>query len=453
MLEIRKKDSAAILQSLGGGVVPRTGLEHIVVGRKGEIEQFIRELNSIRDGAASTKFIIGDFGSGKTFLLYLFRHIALKQRFVVADADFTPERRLYASDGKAVALYTEMMKNLSTATKPDGGALQALIDRWVNGMQTQVVNEQALQGLPFNDPRLVQGVQASIRSAMNELEHLSGGYDFAEVINAYYRGYVEDNESLMRAALRWLRGEYSSRTDARRDLGVKTVIGDDNWYEYVKVMASFVTAIGYAGLVINLDEAINLYKISHSQNRAKNYELLLSIYNDTMQGKVSHLYALVGGTPEFLNDERRGLASYEALKSRLALNKFETEQFRDLTQPVIKLTTLRPEELLALMQKLRDIHASHYAFPPAVTDSELQGFLVRLMSRPGAQQFLTAREVVRTLLMALNILFQNPGMDKSGVFNSAADQAELAPPPVLPDIEDASSPAPPAARGRFQTQL
>lgn len=449
MLELKKKDSTAILQSFGGGVVPRTGLEHVVVGRKLEIEQFVRELSTVKEGAAGTKFVIGDFGSGKTFLLYLVRHIALKQRFVVADADFTPERRLFASDGKGVALYSELMKNLSTVTKPDGGALQAIIDKWVSGMQTRVVSDLGLQGAAFNDPRLVQGVQDAIHTAMGKLEHLTGGYDFAEVLNAYYRGHVTDNDALTKAALRWLRGEYTSRSDARRDLSVKEIIGDDNWYDYVKVLARFVTEIGYAGLVVNLDEAINLYKITHSQNRSKNYELILAIYNDTMQGKVEHLYVLVGGTPEFLSDERRGLSSYEALKSRLQLNRFETEQFRDLTQPVIKLATLRPEELLALTHKLRDIHAKHYNYTPTVTDSDLAGFLAKLMSRPGAKQYLTAREVVRTLLMALNILFQNPTMIKESVFDTAAGQAELAPAPVVPDIEDE---APALINSRFQVQ-
>lgn len=444
---IKKKDSAAILQSLGGGVVPRTGLEHVVVGRRAEIEQVLRELEMVKAGASIIKFVIGDFGSGKTFLLYLIRHVALRQRFAVADADFTPERRLYANDGKAVALYTELVKNLSIATRPDGGALQVIIDRWVSEIQTQVANQLNLQGAAFNDPRLVQGVYAAIRTAMVQVEHMSGGYDFAEVINAYYRGYVEDNDALMKAALRWMRGEYQTRSDARRDLGVREIIHDGNWYDYLKVMATFVTAIGYAGLVVNLDEAINLYKISHAQNRNKNYEFILSIYNDVMQGRVSHLYVLFGGTLEFLSDERRGLYSYEALRSRLAPNKFETGQFRDLNQPVLKLTPLRPEELLALMQKLRDIHAVHYGYEPTVTDAEIQAFLTRIMSRPGAQHFLTAREVVRTFLQALNILQQNPEMDKTAILGHWADQAALAPPPVVPEIEDAP---PPRANSRFQ---
>lgn len=433
---IKKKDSAAILQSLGGGVVPRTGLEHIVVGRKAEIEQFLRELETVKSGASAVKFIIGDFGSGKTFLLYLVRYVALRQRFVVADADFTPERRLYATDGKAVALYTELMRNLSTTTRPDGGALQVIIDRWVSEMQTQVANQLNLQGVAFNDPRLVNGVQAAIRTAMAQVEHMSGGYDFAEVINAYYRGYVEDDEQLMKAALRWLRGEYQTRSDARRDLGVRDIIHDGNWYDYLKVMATFVTAIGYAGLVIILDEAINLYKISHAQNRNKNYEVILAIYNDVMQGRASHLYVLFGGTPEFLADERRGLYSYEALRSRLAPNKFQTEQFRDLNQPVLRLSPLRPEELLVLMQKLRDIHAVHYSYEPTVTDADIQGFLAHILSRPGAKEFLTTREVVRTFLQALNILQQNPGMNKAAVLGQWAQQVELAPPPVVPEVED-----------------
>jgi len=422
-LNIRKKDSTAILQSLGSGVVPRTGLEHIVVGRAAEIRQMIKELENVAEGAAAVKFLAGSFGSGKSFLLALIRQIALAKKFVVAEADFSPDRRLYG-EGKGVATYTALMNGLTTQSRPDGQALPAIIERWISQVQTEVANREGLAGVAFDDPAFVTKVQAQIRSILTQIEGLTGGFDFAEVVNAYYRGYAQDNEELTRSALRWLRAEYKARSDARRDLGVRGIIDDANWYDHLKVFASFVTQIGYAGLVVELDEAINLYKISHAQNRSKNYEVILNIFNDAQQGRAGHVYLVFAGTPEFISDERRGLSSYEALKRRIQTNPFETEVFRDLEQPVMTIPPLLPEELLTLLLKLRTIHSCHHGVEPLVAEAQVQTFLAQLLSRPGARQYLTAGDVVRSFLHALNLLQQNPNMDRTAVFTGAAQEAE-----------------------------
>jgi len=421
-LMIRKRDSQAILQSLVSGVVPRRGLEHILVGRAAETRQVLRELNAVEEGAAIVKFISGPFGSGKSFFLSLVRHIALAKRFVVCDVDFSPERRLYGN-GYGVSTYATLMNTLSTQSRPDGQALQAIIERWIQQIEAHVADEIGGQARP-GSPDFVEAVGQKVRETLLLMEDLTGGFDFAEVLNAYDRGYIDDNQNLSRAALRWLRGEYSTRTEARNDLGVRTIISDANWYDYLKVISRFVRAIGYAGLIVLFDEAINLYKITHAQNRAKNYEVVLQMFNDAHQGRTEGMYVLFGAVPEFITDERRGLFSYEALKSRLQTNPYETDEYRDLSQPVMQLAPLRPEELLVLLQKLRDIHAIHYDYAPTVLDEELEAFLRQMFSRPGADRFLTVRDVVKALLYALNILEQNPERSKSEIFQLASRKAD-----------------------------
>lgn len=413
-MKINKRDFAAILNSLNGGVVPNRGIQHIMVGRTEEARQIMLDLDQVKTGASIIKFFIGPFGSGKSFIQGFIKQLAFNEKFVVSNADFTAQRRLYASDGKGVATYSELMRNLATGTSPEGGALPAILDKWIS----QVVETQGLVygGADLEDPHFVLQVENAIKEQAAQMDSLTGGYDFAAILVKYFQGFVDDNEDLQRRALRWLRGEYGTRTEAKADLGVRQIINDSNWYDYIKVFSQFVKQLGYSGLVLNLDEAINLYKIIHAQAREKNYETLLQIFNDTLQGQVEGLYITFGGTPEFLEDPRRGLFSYGALKRRLATNKYETSTHRDLLQPVIKLTPLKSDEIFLLLQRLRDIHAGYYGYQPQVTDEEIKSYIIKLYQRPGASEHLSVGDAAREYLGALNIIYQNPDYDKALIF-------------------------------------
>lgn len=415
-MNIKKRDSTAILNSLSGGVVPSRGLQYILVGRTQEATQILKDLNEVKKGSSVVKFFIGSFGSGKSFIQALIQQIAFKENFVVTKADFTPERRLYGSDQKAVALYTELMKNLSISTVPDGGALSTIIDKWINDVQAQVVQMRGYQSIELTNPTFIADVETEITRIVSKMDVYTGGYDFARILTRYYQGFIQDDSELQRKALRWIRGEYRTKMEARTDLGVRDVINDDNYYNYIKILSQFVRQIGYSGLVINFDEAINLYKITHPHTREKNYETILKIFNDTLQGNMEGLYINFGGTLEFLEDERRGLFSYGALKRRLETNRFETTEFRDLSQPVIKLKPLKHEETYVLLQKLRDIHSAHYGYQSTVTNEEMKQFIQQEYARPGALENLTVGEVVRGFLGALNILHQNQHYDRSQIF-------------------------------------
>lgn len=405
MAAIPKRLSTALLGSLGAGVVPRVGLEYVAVGRAAEVGALLTDLENVGEGGAAFRFVVGRYGSGKSFLLQLLRNYAMDRNYVVADVDLSPERRLVGSRGEGLATFRELARNLSTRTRPDGGALVAVLERWIAGIQAQVLAET---GMRPTDLAVTDAVEARIFQVASAMEELVYGFDFATVLSAYWRGHRLGNDDLKDAALRWLRGEFTTKTDARAALGVRTYIDDDSWYEHVKLLASFVSAVGYKGLIVFIDEAVNLYKITHSASRLANYEKLLAMFNDTMQSKATRLGIVVGGTPQFVEDSRRGLYSYEALRSRLADSRFARDGLVDMAGPVLRLQVLSHEEIFLLLTRLRDIHAAHYGYVATLESAELQQFMQEVVNRMGAEELLTPREVVRDFITLLNLLQQNP---------------------------------------------
>lgn len=412
---IKPKEATSIINSLIGGVVPKIGVQHITVGRSSEINAMVTALDEVKNGHSMVKFWIGDFGSGKSFMLHLLNTVALKQKFVVANADFTPDNRLYSNDGKGVALYAAIMDNIAIQTKPEGGALPTLLEKWIEQSITKTAEENAIPFSEIRSEKYLVLIQNNIMKTINEITEV-GGFDFGTVVMKYYEGYIKDDEGLRRNALKWLKGEYNTKTEARQDLDVREVINDLNYYDMLKNFCKLFVSMGYSGFMINLDEAINLYKISTSSMREKNYEKILSIYNDCFQGKVSNLFINFAGTKEVLDNPRRGFFSYDALKTRLSINKFETAEIRDFAQPVIRLLPLDHNEIFVLLKKLKEIFDFNYKCKIDISDDEIQHFMEELFNKPGASEFLTPREVIRDFLNILNIIRQNPTVDKNSLF-------------------------------------
>lgn len=427
---VPKRVAAVIINSLKGGVVPRIGLPYITVGREAEIRALLTDLSLIADGGASFRFLVGRYGSGKSFLLQTIRTHAMGEGFVVADADLSPERRLQGGQGQGLATYRELMRNLSTKTRPEGGALMLILDRWISNLQMQVAGElgagaaapggaattgstpvpngaTATGGAP-NDPALNQAVEARIREQVASLEEMVHGFDFARLLTLYYRAVVDGNDELKGNVARWFRGEYRTKTEARQELGVSIIIGDDDWYDYVKLFAQFLKGAGYQGMLVLIDELVNLYKIPNSVTRQYNYEKILTMYNDTLQGKAHHLGIIMGGTPQSIEDRRRGVFSYEALRSRLTQGRFAAEGMRDMLAPIIHLHPLTYEELLVLIEKLQQIHAGYFGYEARLNESDLVQFLQIEFGRVGADTHLTPREVIRDFIELLDIAYQNP---------------------------------------------
>jgi predicted house-cleaning noncanonical NTP pyrophosphatase (MazG superfamily) len=408
MPTIPKRVSTALINSLSAGVVPRIGLEHIAVGREKEMTALSQDLDNIAEGGAAFRFILGRYGAGKSFMLQLLRNQALEQGFVVADVDLSPERRLAGTNNQSVATYRELMPKLSTRTRPDGGALVAILEGWINDIQNQVAQDT---GMRPKDQGFDDKVEDKIREIIKDIEGLVHGFDFANVIISYWRGYRLDDDAKKEAALRWLRGEFSTKTEAKLALEERvSIIDDESWYDYIKLLAKFVSDIGYKGLLVLIDEVVHLYKISHTLSRQKNYDKILAMFNDTRAGGAEHLGIFMGGTPQFLEDKRRGLYSDEALRTRLTKSRFVENGLQDTSEPVIRLETLTPEDILQILQRLTNIHAVHYNYKNTLKKAELQEFIKEVVNRLGTEDFLTPREVVRDFITILNLRHQNPSI-------------------------------------------
>ena len=415
---IRPKDRDAVIQSLRAGVVPRMGQHLIQVGRTREIETLISDIDRVADGGSGFRLVIGEYGAGKTFFLNLVRDMAMAKKLVVASADLNPDRRLHASGGQARSLYAELMRNLSTRTKPDGGALSGIVEKFI----ATAKSEATASG---------QATETVIRQKLAHLTELVNGYDFADVIAAYWRGFEQDNETLKSDAIRWLRGEFSTKTDARQALGVRAIVDDAAVYDQLKLMARFVRLAGFGGLLINLDELVNLYKLANTQARNANYEQILRILNDSLQGTAVGLGFILGGTPDFLMDTRRGLYSYPALQSRLAQNSFAANGLVDFSGPVLRLSSLMQEEFFVLLQKIRHVYATGNPEKHLLPDTGIESFMAHCAKRIGDSYFRTPRTTITAFINLLAVLEQNP---------EATWQTLLGTIEVLPDTGDIAAP-------------
>lgn len=414
---VPKRILNSLLASVAAGVVPRAGAPYIAIGRKDEIAAFLSDLEAVNEGGGAMRFLIGRYGSGKSFLMQLVRGYALERDFITADADLSPERRLYGSGGAGVATYRELIKNLASKSNPDGGALPRLIARWIDGLQSRLRAE----GHDPTSPDFERWLSDAVASELREMEFLVGGFDFSRVVAAYYRAYTAGDEARKSACLRWLRGEFTTKTEARSELGinVSVIIEDENWYDFIKLWAALVRRMGYRGLVVFIDECVNLYKITHRVSRENNYEKILSMFNDTLQGRAPGLEIILGGTPQFLEDTRRGLFSYEALRSRLCDSRFALDGYKNLLGPVIRLRRLSDDELFALITRLTALHAQNYGWTPRITNEEMVQFLNICLERAGADSMITPREMLRDYMTVLNILMQNPQAHFSDIVGNA----------------------------------
>ena len=417
-VRVPRRIAAVIINSLKGGVVPRIGLPYITVGREREIQALLHDLELVADGGASFRFLVGRYGAGKSFLLQTIRTHAMGNGFVVADADLSPERRLQGGQGQGLATYRELVRNLSTKTRPEGGALSLVLDRWVAALRER------------EDP------EAELASQLEPIRELVCGFDFTEVLRGYWRASLEGDEERRARSVRWLRGEYRTKTEARAEVGVNACITDDTWYEYLKLFAQFLVGAGYRGLVVLVDELVNLYKIPNATSRQYNYEKILTMYNDTLQGKAHHLGIIMGGTPQSIEDRRRGVFSYEALRSRLSQGRFASAGLADMLAPVIHLEPLTYEELLVLIEKLADIHAGYFGYERALTEPQLVSFLKAEFGRVGADTHLTPREVIRDFIELLDIVCQNPEADVDALLKTDMFSGAVSAPTVAAGAQD-----------------
>ncbi|MDE6874333.1 MAG: ATP-binding protein [Lachnospiraceae bacterium] len=425
-MKIPKRIAQVVINSLKGGVVPRIGLPYITVGRETEIAALLHDVDIIAEGGASFRFIVGKYGSGKSFLLQTIRNYVMDRNFVVVDADLSPERRLQGTKGQGLATYKELIRNMSTKTRPEGGALTLILERWIGSVQGAVM---AQGGTEPDSEEFAAEVEKKIYEVIGTLQEMVHGFDFAKLLAMYYRAYLEGDDETKAHVVKWFRGEYAGKSEAKAELGVNIVVTDEDWYEYIKLFAFFLKQAGYTGMLILIDELVNIYKIPNSITRQYNYEKILTMYNDTLQGKAKYLGIIMGGTPQCIEDTRRGVYSYEALRSRLSSGRFGGEDVKDMLAPVIKLAPLTNEEMLVLIEKLADIHAGLFEYGQRLTQDDLITFIKIEFGRIGADTNITPREVIRDFIELLNIVCQNPELTVekllgSGEFSYAKAEPE-----------------------------
>jgi len=424
---IREKERSAILAALGAGVVPALGLAHVQVGRRAEVEAMLGDLQRIESGSASCRFVMGPYGAGKSFFLNLVRSVAMERRFVVLRADITLDRRLSGSGGAARALVTELLRSTATRARPEGGALGAIVERWVGEVAGAGASDDA-------------SVAARIADALRPLQEFVGGYDFVTVVTAYHRAHAAHDSPAQEAAIRWLRAEYSARTDAKRDLGVRTIVDDENWYDHLKLLSAFFRLAGYQGLLVCIDELVVLsHRLNHKGARERNYEAILRILNDALQGSAEGIGFLFAGTDECVIDRRRGLCSYEALATRLSPNRFMRDGLVDFSGPVVRLSALSPEDCFVLLHNVRRVFMRGENEERLLPEAGIVAYLESCRRRMGSAYFQTPRETVRDFIGLLNVLEQNPSADwrslidqvRTTASSAAAEEAH-----AEPDVDD-----------------
>lgn len=401
--QVPKRVASTIVNALKGGVVPRVGLEYITVGRTREIDAILLDVDIIEDGGATFRFIVGRYGSGKSFLLQTIRNYATAKGFAVMDADLSPERRFAGTKGQGLATYKELIRNMSVKSKPDGGALPLVLERWISGIQTSVAQDCSPDSPDFNHL-----VEKRIYQVTNDLEGMVNGFEFAKAIISYWHAFRDGNDAMKSNVLKWFRGEYASRKDAATELGINWIVTDETWYDFLKIIATFMVGAGYKGTLIMVDELVNIFKIPNSISRQNNYEKILTMYNDALQGKAHHIGFLMGCTPQCVEDRYKGIFSYEALRSRLSEGHFASEGYMDLSAPIIRLEMLSQEEMYVLVERLRDIHAQLYDYEPRLTHEDMLYFLTIEYNRVGAETHITPREIIRDFIEVAGILHQNP---------------------------------------------
>lgn len=412
---VPKRILSRLMNSLSAGVVPRSGAPYIAIGRQDELSSLLSDLDKTGEGESSMRFLIGRYGSGKSFLIQLMRGYALDRGFVTADCDLSTERKLCGTNGAGIATYRELLRNLATKSSPDGGALPIILSSWISDIKSSV----AASGINTDSEEFNSSVRSRIFSSVRELESGVGGFDLSLVLSTYFEACEAGDDEKRSSCLRYMRGEFTTKTEARAQIpGIGSIIGDDNWYDSIKLITRLITSIGYKGLVVFIDECVNLYKIPNRISRENNYEKLLLMFNDTLEGRADHLMLVFGGTPQFLEDRRRGLFSYEALRSRLSDSRYDTGEFKNMIGPVIRLRRLSDNELYALILRVTALHAEYYSWEPRLSEEDPKVFLSAATSAAGADLMITPREIIRDYISILNILYQNPNVKFTDIVTS-----------------------------------
>ena len=395
--KINKRIAKTVLHALSGGTVPDNGLPYIAVGRRDEVAALTQDMEQVAEGYSTFRLLEGPYGTGKSFMLKLVKNEALLRGFVVMECELAPERKLCGTKREGLETYRCLMSRMSTRTCPGGNALEEVLDTWLDGCRERAA-EEGIEG----EQELLDAVLKYGQPLKKKLTALPHGFDFYEVFWIYIKSALTGGLDQKDRALRWMRGEYRNRTEAKKALKVNAVIEDGDWFSYLKLWAVLVREIGYTGLYVLLDELTQITRnIVHSTTREHNFERLLSIYNDCYGNEARYMGMILCGIPSSIHDSKRGIFSYEALKSRLSNSSLQGEDLYHA--PVIRLSMLTAEEFVTLLERLEAMHALLHEREGYFTEEERIRFVNHEYHRIAASNHLTPREFIRDFLTILDL--------------------------------------------------
>lgn len=417
---IPKRKAIVLLNALQGGVVPRVGLGYISVGREQEINALLRDIEVIENGGSTFRLISGNYGTGKTFLIQTIKEYLLDKGFVTCDCDLSPERCFIGTNGKnkGLATFQKLVSNISIKTCPEGGALQYILDDFIS----KIVMDEENNTSAASNINSKESARKSFQKFLIPFRTKVHGIEFTNILLRYYDAYQSNDFDEINRCLKWLKGEYRLRSEVKNDFGSSIMITDDDWFDFLDLYVTLFKIIGFKGLFIMFDEVINLFRIINPSYRLKNYEKVLNMYNDTLQGKVKNVGIILAGTPESIYDSTKGLFSYEALKSRLYFANPLQTKINPLS-PIITLSPLTQSDLVVLLERLSVIHSEVTGYNNEISLEEILSFLQYVYGH--SEVVATTRSIIRDFLNLLNTKNDDNSLSFEDVLKNIAPSSDI----------------------------
>lgn len=384
-------NAESIINALKNGNVPPEGVGEICVGRERELEEFDKIFSKVKDGAAVTRFLNGEFGSGKSFFLKLLEERALADNFVVAKVTLSRD----VPFNKFEVVYRSIVASLRCKT---GTSLEHIIEKWTTQLRMMALRETTD---PYQQERIV------IDNINNDLKEVrKHATTFAAAIENYYKLSARGDQETAKYAMAWLSGEKNIPYTIKRQFGVKGDIDRENAFKYLEALSSFLMALKYSGLIILIDEAEHIMTLHTKKLRDTAYDYMRFIYDECSLGRFHNTLFIFAGTPEFFEDPKMGVPSYTALNERIE-DVLNTE-FKDLRKPIIRLDGFKKDNLMELSDRLISMHEEVYEWEAKPVRESLDGIIARHEANAELTGYISPRNFVKSFISVLDVVQQNP---------------------------------------------
>lgn len=384
-----------IIDSLRNGTVPAEGTENIAVGIDEELTEIQDQIERTREDKSAFKFIIGDYGSGKTFFSTSVREMAYDKKFVVSSVVISQETPLH----KFEELYRKIMEGMRTSENKKIPAFNFILEEWLLNIEDKVIEIEGLD--PYEDSKKFQ---IEMNKRINEELMIVGSIaaSFANAIRAFYKAKYEGDTVLAQGAVAWLKGD-NVRAELKSKLGVIGTITRENSFEFFRALLQMIKTAGYEGLMIILDEVETVQKLVRKDMRSAAYENLRFFIDESDRNSFPSCFFLYTGTTDLMESEK-GFKSLEPLYQRIKVEREKGDKFKNLRQPVMFLDGLNRDRLYEVACRVRNIHGQVYSWMP--NDKLTDDFIKRLINDMtlgfGGEINIGPRGFLRTLIDILD---------------------------------------------------